>query len=170
MKTEKEREFTFSATFSLQSLFSDLKVPSITNRFSFDSKSYLVYGMKTYPTSDSPLKVFFTLQRLSSALAQKQYRIGLLFRYKKGDFGTISVTERSCAAPISQVESHIQVFRERLSENMCTPQSGKVMWDMFNTLFLTLQLSNLLLFLSFSTRKHTPMTSPVILSNFFEEQ
>ena len=48
MKTEKEREFTFSATFSLQSLSSDLKVPSITNRFSFDSKSYLVYGMKTY--------------------------------------------------------------------------------------------------------------------------
>ena len=50
MKTEKEREFTFSGTFSLQSLSSDLKVPSITNRFSFDSKSYLVYGMKTYPT------------------------------------------------------------------------------------------------------------------------
>ena len=59
MKTEKEREFTFSATFSLQSLSSDLKVPSITNRFSFDSKSYLVYGMKTYPTCDSPLKAFF---------------------------------------------------------------------------------------------------------------
>ena len=155
MKTEKEREFTFSATISLQSLSSDLKVPSITNRFSFDSKSYLVYGMKTYPKCDSPLKAFFTLQRLSSALAQKQYRIGLLFRYKKGDFGTISVTERSCAAPISQVESHVQLFRERLSENMCTPQSRKVMWDMLNTLFLTLQLSNLLLFLSFSTRKHT---------------
>ena len=155
MKTEKEREFTFSATFSLQSLSSDLKVPAITNRFSFDSKSYLVYGMKTYPTSDSPLKAFFTLQRLSSALAQKQHRIGLLFIYKKGDFGTISVTELSCAAPISQVESHIRLFRERLSENMCTPLSGKVMWDMFNTLFLTLQLSNLLLFLSFSTHKHT---------------
>ena len=28
----------------------------------------------------------------------------------------------------------------------------------------------LLLLLSFSTRKHTPMASPAILSNFFEEQ
>ena len=39
-----------------------------------------------------------------------------------------------------------------------------------NTLFLTLQLSNLLLLLSFSIRKHTFMGSRTILSNFFEEQ
>ena len=39
-----------------------------------------------------------------------------------------------------------------------------------NTLFLTLQLSNLLLLLSFSIRKHTFMASRTILSNFFEEQ
>ena len=39
-----------------------------------------------------------------------------------------------------------------------------------NTLFLTLQLSNLLLLLSFSIRKHTSMGSRTILSNFFEEQ
>ena len=31
----------------------------------------------------------------------------------------------------------IQLFRERLSEKMCTRQSRKVMWDMINTLFLT---------------------------------
>ena len=36
---------------------------------------------------------------------------------------------------------------------------------MINTLFLTLQLSNLLLLLSFSTRKHTYKASRVILSN-----
>ena len=53
---------------------------------------------------------------------------------------------------------------------MCTRQSRKVIWDMINTLFLTLQLSNLLLLLFFSTRKHTSMTSRTILSNFFEEQ
>ena len=53
---------------------------------------------------------------------------------------------------------------------MCTRQSRKVIWDMINTLFLTLQLSNLLLLLSFSTRKHTSMASRVILSNFFEKQ
>ena len=61
MKIEKERDFIFSATFSLQSLSSDLRVSSITNRFSFDIKSYLVYGMNTYPIFDSPLKTFFTL-------------------------------------------------------------------------------------------------------------
>ena len=38
------------------------------------------------------------------------------------------------------------------------------------TLFLKLQRSNLLLLLSFSTRKHTSMAFSVILLNFFEEQ
>ena len=33
---------------------------------------------------------------------------------------------------------HIQLFRERLSEKMCTRQSRKVIWDMCNTLLLTL--------------------------------
>ena len=42
--------------------------------------------------------------------------------------------------------------------------------DMTNTLFLTLKLTNLLLLLSFSTRKHKSMGSPAILSNFFEEE
>ena len=53
---------------------------------------------------------------------------------------------------------------------MCTRQSRKVIWDTINSLFLTLQLSNLLLLLSLSTRKHTSMASRAILSNFFEEQ
>ena len=53
---------------------------------------------------------------------------------------------------------------------MCTQQSRKVIWDMINTLFLTLSLFNLLSLLSFSIRKHTSMASCVILSNFFEEQ
>ena len=53
---------------------------------------------------------------------------------------------------------------------MCTQQSRKVIWDMINTLFLTLSLSNLLLLLSFSTCKHTSMASRAILSIFFEEQ
>ena len=53
---------------------------------------------------------------------------------------------------------------------MCTRQSRKVIWDMINTLFLTLQLSNLLFLLSLSTHKHMSMVSRVILSNFFKEQ
>ena len=53
---------------------------------------------------------------------------------------------------------------------MCTQQSQNVIWDIINTLFLTLSLLNLLLLLSFSTHKHTSMASRVILSNFFEKQ
>ena len=64
----------------------------------------------------------------------------------------------------------MQLFRERLSEKMCTRQSRRVIWDMINTLFLTLQLTNLLLLLSFRIRKHTSMASRAILSNFFVEQ
>ena len=65
---------------------------------------------------------------------------------------------------------HIQRFREKLLEKMCTRQSRKVIWDMTNALFLTLSLLNLLLLLSFSTRKRMSLASRVILSNFFEEQ
>ena len=45
---------------------------------------------------------------------------------------------------------------------MCTRQSRNVMWDMINTLFLTLQLPNLLLLLSFSTRSNTSMASDLL--------
>ena len=64
----------------------------------------------------------------------------------------------------------IQLFRERLSKNLYMRQSRKVIRDMINALFLTLWLSNLLLLLSFSTRKHTSMASLAILWNFFEKQ
>ena len=64
----------------------------------------------------------------------------------------------------------VQLFQESLAAKMCTRQSRKVIWDMINTLFLTLWLSKLLLLLSFSTREHTSADSRVILSNFFEEQ
>ena len=72
--------------------------------------------------------------------------------------------------PSTSPRGLIQLVRERLSEKMWTRQSRKVICDMINTLFLTLLLSNLVLFLSFSTRKHTSMASRAILSNFFEEQ
>ena len=39
--------------------------------------------------------------------ARKSYRMGHLFTNKNGCGGAISVTERSCAAPISKVERHI---------------------------------------------------------------
>ena len=44
------------------------------------------------------------------------------------------------------------------------------LWDMINTLFPALSMSNLLFLLSFSTHNYTPMASRAILSNFFEKQ
>ena len=65
----------------------------------------------------------------------------------------------------------ISVFREKLSEKKCTRQSRKVIWDMINTLFLTLWLLSLLLLLSLiSTHKHTSTAFRTILSNFFQEK
>ena len=62
----------------------------------------------------------------------------------------------------SVLEHVVPLVQKRLSEKMCTRQSRKV-------LFPTLQLSNLLLLLSFSTREHTSIASRTILSNFFED-
>ena len=46
-------------------------------------------------------------------------------------------------------------FEKGCWKKMCTRQSRKVIWDMIDTLFLTtVALSNLLLLLSVSTRKH----------------
>ena len=44
---------------------------------------------------------------IAFAPALKPYRIGFLFTHRNGDFGAISVTERSCSATISKAESHI---------------------------------------------------------------
>ena len=49
----------------------------------------------------------FTFYRVAFAPARKPYRIGLLFTHNNGDFGAISVTERSCPHVISKLESHI---------------------------------------------------------------
>ena len=43
-------------------------------------------------------KAMFTLYLIAFAPARKQYRMGLLFTHKNGDFGANSVTQRSCAA------------------------------------------------------------------------
>ena len=74
---------------------------------------------------------------------------------------------RSCSSQPLKVYSY---FEKGCGKKMCTPQSRKAIWDMVNTLFLTLQLSKLLLLLSFSTHKHMSMVSRAILSSFFEEQ
>ena len=50
----------------------------------------------------------FILYRISFCVGAKTIpAIGLLFTHKTGDFDLISVTERSCAAPVSKVERYI---------------------------------------------------------------
>ena len=45
----------------------------------------------------------FPLYRLNYMPERKPHRTGLLLTLEGGDFGAMSVTERSCAAPISKV-------------------------------------------------------------------
>ena len=51
------------------------------------------------------MKAIFTPYRKPFAPPRNYYSIGLLVTQKNGCGGAISVTERSCAAPISKVES-----------------------------------------------------------------
>ena len=54
---------------------------------------------------------------------------------------TAGRTGNHSAAPIVSVfrgRNCIELFQERLSEKMCTRQYRKVIWDMINTVFLTL--------------------------------
>ena len=50
-------------------------------------------------------QAMFTLYRKAFAPPRKSYRIELLFTHKNCCGGAFSVTEQSCAAPMSKVES-----------------------------------------------------------------
>ena len=67
-------------------------------------------------------------------------------------------------------KTSIHLFRERLSAKICTRQSRKVTWDIINTPFLTLQLSNLRLLLSFSSSQTYVHGLSCHSFNFFEEE
>ena len=77
--------------------------------FSYVKLSFVLINLHRWvKTLYIRLWLLFKRYRIAFAPARKSYRItGLLFTHKKGDFGAISVTERSCAAPISKLESHI---------------------------------------------------------------
>ena len=63
--------------------------------------------MRPIPENVRQFQPLLILHRVIFALAWKPYWIGLLFTHENGVFGAISVTERSYAARISKVESHI---------------------------------------------------------------
>ena len=46
--------------------------------------------------------------------------------------------QRVTSVPKEPTDECVQLFQERLSEKVCTPQPRKVIWDMINTPFLTL--------------------------------
>ena len=109
------------------------------------------FGESHFPSS---CQIPYTVQK--SSLFPKPHSISVNSRY-----------------PIILLQTLLNVYTvisRKVVGKMCTWKFRKVIWDMINTLFLTLQLSNLLLLLSFSTRKHTSIASLAILSNFFEER
>ena len=76
--------------------------------FSYVKLSFVLINLHRWvKTLYIRLWLLFTRYRIAFAHARKSYRIGLLFTHKNRDFGAISVTERSYAAPISKLESHI---------------------------------------------------------------
>ena len=60
-----------------------------------------------------------TLYRGAFTQSRKSYRIGFLFIQKNGCGGAVSVTERSCAAPIPKVERHLS---DRFCAILCAMQ------------------------------------------------
>ena len=70
----------------------------------------------------------------------------------------------------ARARSDTAILRKVVGRNLHARQFRKVIWDIINTLFLTMQLSNLLLMLSFSIRKLTSMASRDrgVLSNFLK--
>ena len=62
-------------------------------------------------------KATFTHHWITFVRGRKLYRIGLLFTHENGNFGAISVTERSCTAPILRVKDH-------LSDKWCSYFTG----------------------------------------------
>ena len=77
-------------------LYSGFQKPRIPDSL---SKNFSDSGIRT------PLP--WAICRVAFAPAQKLYRVGPLFTQNNGYFGAISVTEQSCAASISEVETHV---------------------------------------------------------------
>ena len=86
--------------------------------------------------------------------------------YERGTVHRLDALTTELRRTRSELLGHTAISRKVVGKK-CTRQSRKVLWDMFNTPSLTL---NLLLLLSFSTRTHTSVASSNILSNFFEKQ
>ena len=83
------------------------KILLFQGQTSVSAKQGIVGSQNEKKTRIIAFEPMFTQYRIAFAPARKPYRIELLFTHKNGDFGEISVKERSCAAPISKMGSHI---------------------------------------------------------------
>ena len=68
-----------------------------------------------FETVKSLSKAMFTPYRIAFTTGRKPYRIWLLFTHKDTGFGAISLTERSCAAPISKGDVTLDDSQRRFS-------------------------------------------------------
>ena len=91
-------------------------MPHLSPLYRFLTVLYAVFGFGRiflrfcgfgYTPMPPSITAMFTLYRIAFASPRKQYLIGLMFTNKNGCGGAISVTERSYAASIFKVESHI---------------------------------------------------------------
>ena len=96
---------------------------SHANKTHFHKKGWalsLILKVRVFGTRKRPIKAMFTLYRTAVPPPRNSYHIGLLFTHKSNSGGAISVTERSCAVPISKVESHVWYW--------CSHYIGQLFW------------------------------------------
>ena len=77
-----------------------------SNKTNYDLLPAFIGYRKFLPLTRIMLGIF-TPCRMALTSARKPYRIEIVFTHKNGDFGAISITERSCPAAISKVEPRI---------------------------------------------------------------
>ena len=96
-------------------------------------------ALESYPKT---IRIQMKLTLRTASLVSTSGRFGCypnLLSARKGD--TAGRTGNHSAAPIVSVSrglDYIELFRERWSEKICTRQYRKVIWDMINTVLLTL--------------------------------
>ena len=118
--------------------------------------------------------ILITMRKLSPVISKPLLIKQIIWEKEITEKGIESITCQ-VSQPLIFVTLFFFVLDTAISRNVvgkkiCARRSRKVIWDMINTLFLTLKLSKLLLLLSFSTRRNKSMASRAILSNFFEKQ
>ena len=89
-------------TMSFKNKESTMQVTICCPPASFTSGRKIAFRL-VVPTLSVTKSVHTIIRITAFARAQKSYRKWLLFKHKNGDFGAISVSGRSCTAPVLRV-------------------------------------------------------------------